>query len=68
MDQICNKCGKKLDEWDMQGNFRFYGQLGYGTKYDGCTLELDLCCECMDALIDNCLISPVFNEHFRKEW
>ena len=48
---ICNKCGKKFDFWDTQEDFSIERSLGYGTKYDGSTLELDLCCECMEKLI-----------------
>ena len=52
----CNKCGKK--------NFSVYRRLGYGTKYDGDDLELDLCCDCMEKLIDECIISPIVeNNH-----
>lgn len=59
---ICNLCGKNFDFWDEQGNFSIYTCIGYGSKYDGEQLKLDLCCECMDNLIDLCVISPV-SEH-----
>lgn len=55
----CNKCGKVLDFWDKQENFSINTILGYGTKYDGDSLELDLCCDCMEKLIDECVISPI---------
>lgn len=55
----CNRCGKKFNLWDTQEDFSIYRRLGYGTKYDGSTLELDLCCECMDNIIDDCKISPI---------
>lgn len=55
----CNKCGKKFDFWDAQENFSINARLGYGTKYDGSDLELDLCCDCMEKLIDECVISPI---------
>ena len=55
----CNRCGKKFDIWDMQENFSINTRLGYGTKYDGDDLELDLCCGCMEKLIDECAISPI---------
>lgn len=57
----CNKCGKKFDFWDTQEEFSINTQLGYGTKYDGSYLELDLCCDCMEKLIDECVISPIFD-------
>lgn len=58
----CNLCGKKFDIWDKQENFTFESHLGYGTKYDGSKLSIHLCCSCMEALIDNCVISPVVDD------
>lgn len=55
----CNKCGKKMDVYDTQQNCSIQGQLGYGSEYDGEFLDLDLCCECMDKLINECKISPI---------
>ena len=55
----CNKCGKKFDIYDEQEQFSFSSWLGYGTKYDGSRLDLDLCCQCMEELIDSCKINPV---------
>lgn len=56
---ICNKCGKEFDIWDEQENFSIYRQCGYGTKHDGDKLELDLCCDCMEKLIEECEVSPI---------
>lgn len=57
---VCNKCGKRLDIWDTQEDFSIYrNQIGYGSKYDGDSIELDLCCDCMDELIDGCKVSPI---------
>lgn len=56
---VCNQCGKQFDIWDIQENFSIYRNLGYGTKYDGGNLELDLCCECINRLVDGCKVSPV---------
>jgi hypothetical protein len=58
-ETICNQCGRVFDIWDTQANFSIRGQLGYGTKYDGERLELDLCCDCMERLIGTCVIPPV---------
>lgn len=61
----CNKCGKKLDMWDIQEDFSMQRSLGYGSKYDGSDFDIDLCCGCMDELIDEmiekCVISPVIS-------
>lgn len=57
----CNKCGKELDLWDMKEDFAIKRDLGYGTKYDGDKLDIHLCCDCMEKLIDGCNISPIFD-------
>ena len=58
---ICNRCGKELDIWDKQEEFRLYRNLGYGTVYDGMRLELDLCCKCMEKLIKDCNETPLID-------
>lgn len=55
----CNKCGKTFNTWDTEEGFSFYTRLGYGMSHDGDILELDLCCGCMEELIDSCVISPI---------
>lgn len=65
--RTCNKCGKKFDEWDTEEGFSIYSTLGYGTKYDGSKLELDLCCKCMEKLIDSCAVSPIVNNRYFSE-
>lgn len=57
-EAYCNKCGKQLDILDLQQGFHIENRLGYGSKYDDDNLELDLCCKCMDELIDSCKIHP----------
>lgn len=56
---ICNRCGKEFDTWDKQEDFSIHKRCGYGTKYDGMSIELDLCCECMEWLIKECAVFPV---------
>lgn len=57
---ICNKCGREFDDWDYIENFKLKKErLGYGTKYDSDRLDLDLCCSCVEQLIDDCKISPI---------
>lgn len=56
---VCNMCGKEMDVWDTRHDFAIYDRIGYGSKYDGERLRLDLCCSCMDRIIDACRISPV---------
>lgn len=62
----CNMCGKDFDLFDMQEHFSINRILGFGTKHDGCKLEMDICCECMDKLIESCKISPVREIPYRK--
>ena len=45
--------------WDETEHFHIHKKCGYGTKFDGEKLELDLCCSCMEELIDSCTISPI---------
>lgn len=60
-EYICNKCGKKMDEYDIQERLAVYQQLGYGSKFDGERVEIDLCCECFDRIIEECKISPIIH-------
>lgn len=57
-------CGKDFDIWDNQEDFALYRKIGYGSKYDGCKIELDLCCDCFDKLakeyiVPNSKINPI---------
>ena len=63
----CNKCGSQFNYLDIQEDFKVYKLLRYGTKYDGCELELDLCCRCVDELIDSCVLSPIACRRFSSE-
>ena len=57
---FCNMCGREFNLFDEQERFGIHSPyIGYGSKYDECSLELDLCCDCMDKIIDACEISPV---------
>lgn len=62
--RVCNVCGKDFDEWDTQEGFGFHYHVGYGSGFDGSRINLDLCCDCFDKLmneyiIPNSKISPV---------
>lgn len=61
----CNLCGKEMNFWDIQEKFSIQSDyIGYGSKHDGDALELDLCCDCMDELIDRCKINPITSLSF----
>lgn len=59
----CNLCGKKFELWDKEENFCFHRRVGYGSAYDGYLLNLNLCCNCFDRLMDElvpkCEINPL---------
>lgn len=58
--QYCNRCGRPLDFWDLQEDFSIHKyELGYGTKHDGDSVDLQLCCDCFDKLVEECAISPI---------
>lgn len=60
MEKIyCNKCGKRLDMWDIQNDFSINLELGYGSKYDGERVTINLCTDCIDNLIDSSVFSPL---------
>ena len=43
--KLCNRCGKELDFFDLQQDFSIHKKIGYGSIYDGCTVDYHLCCE-----------------------
>ena len=56
----CNLCGRVFDLWDMLEDFTIHkDKLGYGTKHDGDSVHLRLCCACFDRLTDSCFIDPI---------
>jgi len=57
-----------MDVYDIQEKFSFHTRLGYGSRYDEDYLDIDLCCECMDKIIDECLISPITECGFWDEY
>lgn len=59
VNRVCSKCGEELDFWDQQEDFSIHRHLGYGTKFDGSDLDIELCCVCMEELIETCAICPV---------
>lgn len=60
---LCNLCGKEFNELDKQEGFGIHTRVGYGSKFDGGDVELDLCCKCFDKmmyrLLPECKINPI---------
>ena len=64
---ICNVCGNSFTEFDEQEHIGLHKKIGYGSKYDGESIDLDICCNCFDKLMDTlgsqCVISPIEGRH-----
>ena len=60
--RYCNICGSKMDFWDIQEDYTIHTTAGYGSKYDEEEIELHICCDCMDKIIDQCKITPIANQ------
>jgi len=53
----CNICGKEFDMWDQQEAFGIhYCNVGYGSEFDGRTIDCDICCTCFDALMNEYIL------------
>ena len=50
--KVCNMCGKIFDLWDHQEDFCFDHYIGYGSVHDFEHMQLNLCCQCFDKVID----------------
>ena len=48
---VCNKCGKEVPDGCCY--LRFEGKIGFGSKYDGENISVDLCPTCLDELLDS---------------
>ena len=59
---VCNMCGKVFDAWDVNEGVSIHKYCGYGSRYDGQRIGIDLCGQCVDNLIEACMISPVVEE------
>lgn len=64
---FCNKCGKMFSILDEQQPSCMCGKLGYGSVHDGDMLDLHLCCDCLDELIESCAITPVSDRRNANE-
>lgn len=59
---FCNCCGKEMDEMDKCGVTSISRILGYGSKYDGAYVEIDICADCFDKLIESMKINPILSD------
>lgn len=50
-----------MDEIGKCGVVTISETLGYGSKYDGAHVEVDICADCFDKLIDSMRVCPIAN-------
>ena len=55
----CNFCGRQLGIFDIQEPLLIKNHMGYGSKFDGEVIDIRFCCDCFDAIVEQCEISPV---------
>lgn len=60
----CNMCGKIMDIIGIENGIHVKKPIGFGSIHDGGKLDIHICCDCMDDLIDKCDIYPVSGEEF----
>lgn len=58
----CSRCGATLDVCDRQSGLSFIKDMGYGSKFDGEKIEISLCCDCTDFIIEICKINQTKNK------
>ena len=46
--KVCNVCGRELDFFDLQQGI-----------FDGDIVDMQLCCDCFDDLVNECKVSPI---------
>lgn len=57
--RVCNCCGKDMDFFDIQEDFTISRKVGYGSKYDTMIIDLRICGDCFDKIVDGCSVTPV---------
>ena len=56
--RICNYCGKEID--DFSGSLSIKDvRMPYLSRFDMDALNLTLCPDCLDRIVDDCRISPI---------
>lgn len=54
----CNLCGNTFDMYDLHEGYGIKRKLGYGATHDGSFVIINICCSCMQKMIDECAIPP----------
>lgn len=63
----CNMCGKDFDEFDIQNNFGIHKKVLYGSNFDGGVINLDLCCDCFDKLMEEYILPNAKHDPVEEE-
>ena len=66
----CTMCGKPFTFIDMKQNISFDKHIGYGSKHDLEHIKMNLCCDCLDKVLDfiipqcegNLIVNPDYSE------
>lgn len=53
----CDLCGKTFDEYDKSNDFCIMDVPGYGSRYDGEKIHINLCCKCFDSIVDKAVFA-----------
>lgn len=64
---ICTMCGNRFNFWDKQEAFGFHHNVGYGSTFDSSRIDVELCCDCFDKLMNTyilprCKKNPITEE------
>ena len=51
LPEYCTMCGNMLDDFDEDTGLLLDQYMGYGSKFDECTVHAHLCCKCTDAVL-----------------
>lgn len=62
-ETVCNLCGKPFDEWDQEENLCIHSYVGYGSKFDTSIVDMHICCNCFDSLVERCVKNPIVGEY-----
>ena len=64
---LCNVCGQPFTDFDENAHIGLHTRIGYGSKHDGETIDVDICCSCLDKLMDKysdkCAINPIHEKY-----
>ena len=48
----CNCCGSEINNTQRPYGIGVHTRIGYGSKFDGQEIDLDLCSDCLDKIMN----------------